>query len=421
MNLDKKLGSEEKSVPSLNFEDELLVFRPNRWARLIGSIAFGGMSLLGLSLMLHSIINFKVEMHSWIDISSGAFCFIAFALLFIDYSKTKLIISKDYFKSFGFFRGTRKILISDIIGYRYDPNWGYFLEGDASLKSKPVQVYNYHKNIEPILKYILQAYIDLDEKEANEILEIVDRSGVLGRSKLEIESSKKRLKSIVRFMQGLSVTVVLGFFLFKHIPEIFQLILFLVGCLLPIFALGLAIYFRGAVCLSSVKQSKYVPDIALITLFPMISIYFITLDINLVDTSAVYPYCISIALLIFLLALKAQHFIKPLQRYLNGISLAVFGLFYGYSIVAYSNKAFDASVAKKLTTSVIRKSTTAGKRNAYTAELEAREPLTEGTKIEISKTSYDRLNTGDNATIHLYDGAFGFTWYYLKEIRFSHE
>ena len=116
-------------------------------------------------------------------------------------------------------------------------------------------------------------------------------------------------------------------------------------------------------------------------------------------------------LLIIYLAAFYHSYLDSASMMRSFFALLLFGMLYGYGVVAVADAVGDESTPMHYVVHVLSKHYTTGRSRSYYLVLEPWGPLQHSNNLGVSKTIYDKASAGDQVCIELRPGRLNAPWY----------
>lgn len=231
------------------------------------------------------------------------------------------------------------------------------------------------------------------------------RLGITPSQKLETLQKAGRTANI------LSAVSTIAFFWGAIYPRPYEVLILLLA-LFPWIGIEVMRRSHGLFRADELKNDAH-PSVAYALIFPgLVLCLRAVLDYNVVQSMfAVALYILAggvlfVAILIF----------DPTQRSRLGILpvFFLFGIAYGYGVVVEANALFDRSPGIPYTAIVQNKRIIHGKSTTYSLDLSPWGPRPVTNELDVSRVTYNQIQTGQSVQLELKRGALNLPWYHLR-------
>ncbi|WP_250628475.1 hypothetical protein [Pinirhizobacter soli] len=158
------------------------------------------------------------------------------------------------------------------------------------------------------------------------------------------------------------------------------------------------------------------PTVATALLFPVIALFIIGLDLDVLEKVGVWPWATIPAVLLAMATMAASR----QENGSAGLRLAcalVLGCGYGFSAALVADVMLDTAPSTRYETAVINHSITRGKYTHYYLDLAPWGPRTNGEHLSVSRVTYDANQVGASVCMQLHPGALKLPWAGLGSCR----
>ncbi len=246
---------------------------------------------------------------------------------------------------------------------------------------------------------------NLDHRDRDALLEKIENEEGLGATPQErlAALSQARSYSILALLVAVAAAVAANW----GIPALyvpFSLVLALVPVVL-------AVMMHRAPLLYTVFKRKDDPRAEL--LYALIASGFGLMirarDIHFVSLQSIG--IVIAAIVLMYLAAFYHSFFDSVSFMRTFFALLLFGMLYGYGVVAVADAVGDSSSPTRFVVHVVGKHYTTGRSRSFYLELEPWGPMERGNSIGVSKTVYDKADPGDQVCLELRRGRLNAAWY----------
>jgi|GEM_PF-1787062 hypothetical protein len=158
------------------------------------------------------------------------------------------------------------------------------------------------------------------------------------------------------------------------------------------------------------------PTVATALLFPVVALFIIGLDLDVLERVGIWPWATvpAVFLAVAIMAASRQ------ENGSDGLRLAgavILGCGYGFSAALVADVMLDTAPSTRYETAVINHSITRGKYTHYYLDLAPWGPRTNGEHLSVSRVTYDATPVGASVCMQLHPGALKLPWAGLGSCR----
>ena len=334
------------------------------------------------------------------------------ALLFLGFGtylllvaqRSRVIIEGDRIEVRGAF-ADRDANLNEIEGYRtISERNGKYTQIYLNSGQRPITISNLFDHDDAYNAWFRKLR-NLDHRDRDALLERIENEEGLGATPQERLAALSQAKSYG--ILALLVAIAAGIAANWGIPALyvpFSLVLALV----PV---GLAVMMHWAPLLYTVFKKKDDPRAEL--LYALIASSFGLMirarGIHFVSLQSIGVLIAAIVLMY--LAAFYHSFFDSVSFMRTFFALLLFGMLYGYGVVAAADAVGDGSSSSRFAVHVTGKHYTTGRSRSFYLELEPWGPMKRGNSIGVSKTVYDKTEPGDEVCLELRRGRLNAAWY----------
>lgn len=323
----------------------------------------------------------------------------------IDTYKSKIILTESYIKSVSAL-GTKKLLVSEVKGFKEDENYIHIIP--LSKEKKKIKIAKTVGDLKEVWVWVQHQFINLDFENEQQEAAAVLANQELGSSEEERESKLKTAKNVAKALKFTSYAIL---FFTIFIIEPYELAV-LSSVLMPILALLIVPFFKGLIKVNEKKGSAY-PSILQAILMPTLGLALrVILDFNIFELSNLWMPSIlfTIALFIYVFSTTDEFKIQDLKSFGYGLAIVIIFFFYSSISILSINCFYDQSTPTEYQTEIIKKSISKGKTTTYNFELTPWGDLIEPETVNVSEDFYNSKNKGNTVTVLYMEGLFDIPW-----------
>lgn len=253
----------------------------------------------------------------------------------------------------------------------------------------------------------------LDEGEASvseaEVQSEIEKDERFGTTPSERHETLQKATKAAKALSIISVIAGVWGFIYPHPYEVLILLL----ALLPCIAIEVMRRSHGLFRADERKNDAH-PSVASALIFPGLALCLrAVLDCDVLQSA----YAIALYFLVGSIFFAAILILDPTLRSRLGILpvFFLFGMAYGYGVIVEANVLLDHSPGIPYTAIIQNKWITTNRSTTYRLNLSPWGPKLGTSELDVSRTTYMQISTGQSVQLKLKKGALGVQWYYLSD------
>ncbi len=302
---------------------------------------------------------------------------------------------------------TRKLLKSDIKGYRKTENYIFIIPKYHT--HKRIKVSTYIENLDKFISWLDSHFVDLNYEEYQIEKELILTNKVYGN---DLRTRKLKIKKAGYFIHFLSAISVIVFFIGYGLPSYFYFESVVISFFIIPACILTMLYFKGLTNIEG-KESSYTPTMALPLVIGSLSASLAGLGYEILDYRMVYLTAIPIGILLIYIVLKLA-VTKPEEEPESKFPIIFFSILftlYAASGIIFLNCEFDSSPAEIFHSTILEKKNDDGQ---FHLKITPWDQATENYNLKLYKDKYHELPKGDKVIILQKRGLFGIPWFEPK-------
>lgn len=277
-------------------------------------------------------------------------------------------------------------------------------------KKKAIKISIYTERYAEITDFVIALYPNLADVDP-ELQDALMSNPALGASEAERAQALKRAKRVAGAL-NVAGCAAAAWTLFNPDPydaAVITCSVMVIACL-PVLAA-----FKGVIHVNQEKNSPY-PSVFLAILMPALVVMLrALLDFDLLDPASVVPYaCMAGALItVACFAITKELSFRRWGSLIAAPVMALAMTGYVYGVFTFANCFYDGSLPAIHTATVEGKHIVRGKHTSYNITLAPWGPRTGSEDVSVPREDYERIDTGDQVDVHLFNGRLGAAWFYV--------